>query len=160
MKRYKNMLMINAIKAIILLVIFVGTSCDAEMYIDPADSSKTHFSPPSWIIGTWLGEKSDSIVSPNYEIFEFTQGNFIVSNYGDEYSPAINFNRHINGSSWKPEVLYELKKNNEYEIVIKSLATTSSYRFVKISDTEIMYHYIFNKDHTEPEGPYRLRKMN
>ena len=142
----------------ILIIIITSTACGADNYIDPANSSKTHFSPPTWIIGKWVGERTDLIISPNYEIFEFTESNFIGSSL-EGTSGYLNFNRYINGNSWKPEVLSEKKQSTEYEIIIKATGTPSSYRFVKISDTEIMYHFLHNKDLSEPETPYRLIKM-
>lgn len=155
-----NLLIKNRNKIISNLLAFALiialTSCDANMYIDPANSSKAHFSPPSWIIGVWISKEADTIHSPRYEILEFTDGNFIGSAYNDQYRES--FNHMINANSWAYEVLYEIKKSDEYEVVIKYLGNPSSHRFVKILDNQIMYHYLHNKDLSEPGTPILYQK--
>lgn len=145
-------------KLLVLLVILLMISCDANMYIDPVDSSKTHFTPPTWIKGVWQSRESDSIHGPKYNLLEFTDGNFIGSMNEGQYRE--NYNRIINGSSWAYELMYEIKTDDEYEIVIGYFGTPRSHRFVRIIDNQIMYHYLHNKELSEPKTPILFERLN
>lgn len=140
----------------VLFIMTLLLSCDSDDSSE--DVQRTYFSPPNWIIGTWQVHSSDSSISPQYNIFEFTRDNFIAKELEEQNLPDVNFNSIIRNSSFDYEV-EEFKTNNTYEIIIRFVGIPSSYRFVKQNDESFVLYYDYNIDYSDPDPPFTFTKV-
>lgn len=140
----------------VLFIMTLLSSCDSDDGSE--DVQRTYFSPPNWIIGTWQVNSSDSSISPQYNIFEFTRDNFIAKELEEQNLPDVNFNSIIRNSSFDYEV-EEFKTNNTYEIIIRFVGIPSSYRFVKQNDESFVLYYDYNIDYSDPDPPFTFTKV-
>lgn len=140
----------------VLFIMTLLLSCDSDDGSE--DDESTYFSPPEWIIGTWKVNSSDSLESPQYNIFKFTRDNFIAKQQEDENTPHYSFNYIIRNSSFDYEV-EEFKTNNTYEIIIRFVGIPSSYRFVKQNDESFVLYYDYNIDYSDPDPPFTFTKV-
>ena len=127
--------MIRIAKLISLLIftISLNSGCSGSYDLwsgsDFSDSDETHFSPPSWIQGTWVGWVRDYT-----RTFEFTEDDFIV----DE---VVRYNERLN--TLRPEYLNATEQisTNTYQITIHAIFSIKIYHFVYVSDTEVSCTY-------------------
>lgn len=138
----------------ILFIFIMILSCDS----DDNNSDDEDVRPPLWIIGNWEGDRSNSVISPSYPIFEFTKDNINGKDWEEFNNPPFNLNRVIRTSSFKYEV-EEINTTDSYEIIIQLANVPTSYKFVKENDSIIVLHYNYNKELLDPEPPYKMYKV-
>jgi len=91
-------------------------------------SSKTYFSPPTWIQGEWRDHDN------SYANFKFTKNDFIVRN--------VSYNERINFLSTKYLNCTERKSSTNYKITILHLSTNQDiYDFEYVSESRITCLY-------------------
>lgn len=110
-----------------LVLLLLVLSCNKD---DPY--SGTHFSPPKWIQGEWIG----MIEYPHFNElnnFTFTKNNFIR----DMDGALIDYNERINWVSEKYFSPTEEITNSYYKINLRAIFFTEVYYFDKLSDSKI-----------------------
>ena len=156
-------------KLIVALGLFMLIACDpGDIDLDgfhtfnwdwaPTGLYTSHFMPPNWIHGLWQGSKEDTLRSPKYDRIEFTINNFIGSEWEQYDTPIVDYNELIINSP-SEYVVQESIGEESYEIIVTHATIKTSYKFVKESDTKILYYYQFNKDVSDPEPPFILYKV-
>ena len=142
---------------IYLTLVAIITGCE-----DVEDKGLTmlHFSPPSWIIGTWESDIPDEEWNLYYlyRVFEFTSDNVIGKSSLEPNVSSMNFNQTINTSEWGLKGFDNIR-NNEYEAILVFAGIHTSHRFEKVNDTTLIYHYLFNKDYPEDEESITMYKV-
>ena len=116
---------------IYLWIVFI-VSCSNS---DESPSTKTHFEPPSWIIGIWEETMSNG---DNGATYEFTSNNFIDRAWPGA-SGGLDYNESINNGFFGLGKIEERNLDSTYEIDLTFAgdAPTTLWKFKKISNTEI-----------------------
>ena len=128
----KNVLLF--LTAILILSCSSDNSDEEDLFVE------VNLSPPEWIIGTWLDESNFG--------WKFSQNNAIWIIQGQEdRNIKMLLERELNNWDFltaKSDVLRENKSDTNYDITEILYSTPSepsefTYRFLKISDTEIRW---------------------
>ena len=122
---------------------------------DESPSIKTHFQPPSWIIGVWEETLPNRGSSATYE---FTSNNFI-----DKAWPGANgrldYNESINNSGVGRKIEERIFGSTyEIDLYIAGDVPTTLWKFKKISDTEI--NCTLKDGHASGIEEFNLQKVN
>lgn len=126
----------------ILFTLFIGmsfiscSSSDDDNTVQQSNPSQSsYFHPPLWIQGSWkIG---------NTSYYKFTNDDFIYVMNGTSYK-AILTQTASNGQTAKVD---ETITDTDYNFVITAGASSGSYKFHKISSTQIQWNNItLNKE--------------
>jgi len=121
---------------------------------DESPSTKTHFHPPSWIIGVWEETMPNGVSSATYE---FTSNNFIDKEWPGA-NEGLDFNEFINISVSRKIVERISGSTYEIDLYLAGDVPTSLWKFKKISDTEI--NCILKDGLSSPIEEFNLQKIN
>ncbi|QSW88305.1 hypothetical protein J0383_18830 [Flavobacterium endoglycinae] len=115
---------------ILLLTTLIIFSCSSS---EDSNSKNNSLNPPAWIQGTWA-QKYGSNGSYTYQpTFIFTKNDFctISLNSSSCISESLNNTPDLK--------INESRTNSEYKFSLKTNGVTTSYRFIKVSDSKIEY---------------------
>jgi len=122
----------------LFLALSLTSSCSDNLEIDLFN--ETYFSPPEWIIGTWVVSEDDNEEYSFVQSLEFTRDNFIVNPNGEAHE-RIDFNQYINEmrnifTSQEADIRVQ-STENQYRLSISPPIVTDNYTFKKIDDQTI-----------------------
>jgi hypothetical protein len=114
---------------------FLFLSCSSSSD-DNSSNSSNQITPPSWIQGTWLQTLSTNplITQPSFR-FKPNDFCFITSNLEICQAQSIQqLPQSVASTSVEQKI-----NDNEYKLSITTQGLTTTYRFIKISNTKIEY---------------------
>ena len=122
-------------KVLLIGLTFLFLSCSSSSDENSSNSSN-QITPPSWIQGTWLQTMStDPLITQ--PLFRFKPNDFCVISSGVEICQAQNIQQAAqSGASTNVE---QTINDNEYRLSMTIQGQTTTYRFIKISNTKIEY---------------------
>lgn len=122
-------------KILLISLTFLFLSCSSSSD-DNSNNSSNQITPPSWIQGTWLQTTStDPLITDPFCRFKSNDFCFILSS--SEICQAQNIQQAAqSGASTNVE---QIINDNEYELSMTIQGLTTTYRFIKISNTKIEY---------------------
>jgi len=126
-------------KKLLLLLTFVCLlGCSSSDDNKTENSSSTSINPPSWLIGTWANNYAGDTSSPIYKpLFRFKNNDFCVLSSSMEICQAENI-KNASQAGAKTSVK-ETATDKEYELSMTIQSLTTTYKFIKISNTKIEY---------------------
>jgi hypothetical protein len=103
---------------------------------DNSSNSSYQITPPSWIQGTWLQTITTDPLITN-PVFRFKPNDFCSISSGLETCQAQSIQQAAqSGASTNVE---QIINDNEYQLSMTIQGQTSTFRFIKISNTKIEY---------------------
>lgn len=122
-------------KILLISLTFLFLSCSSSSD-DNASNSSNQITPPSWIQGTWLQTMStDPLITQ--PVFRFKPDDFCVISSSIEICQAQSILQAAqSGASTNVE---QTINDNEYRLSMTIQGQTTTYRFIKISNTKIEY---------------------
>ncbi|MFC0776564.1 hypothetical protein [Flavobacterium sp. HJSW_4] len=122
---------------ILLLTVLIIFSCSSS---EENNSKSKSLNPPSWIQGTWA-QKYGSNGSYTYQpTFRFTKNDFCVLSTNSSICILESSN---NATDLKID---ETTTDSEYKFSFSTKGVTTSYRFIKISNSKIEHDIYSNQD--------------
>lgn len=122
-------------KILLISLTFLFLSCSSSSD-DNTSNSSNQITPPSWIQGTWLQTMStDPLITQPF--LRFKPNDFCVISSSLETCQAQSIQQAAqSGASTNVE---QTINDNEYRLSMTIQGQTTSYRFIKISNTKIEY---------------------
>lgn len=122
-------------KVLLIGLTFLFLSCSSSSD-ENSSNSTNQITPPSWIQGTWLQTMStDPLITQ--PLFRFKPNDFCVISSSVEICQAQNIQQAAqSGASTNVE---QTINDNEYRLSMTIQGQTTTYRFIKISNTKIEY---------------------
>ena len=122
-------------KILLISLTFLFLSCSSSSD-DNSNNSSNQITPPSWIQGTWLQTMSTDPLITN-PVFRFKSNDFCVISSSLEICQAQSIQQAAqSGASTNVE---QTINDNEYRLSMTIQGRTTTYRFIKISNTKIEY---------------------
>lgn len=116
-----------------LTLLFLSCSSSSD---DNANNSNNQITPPSWIQGTWLQTMStDPVITQ--PLFRFKPNDFCVLSSILEICNAQNIQQASQAGATTN--VQQTIKDSEYTLSITIQSLTTTYSFIKISNTKIEY---------------------
>jgi hypothetical protein len=122
-------------KILLISLTFLFLSCSSSSD-DNSSNSSNQITPPSWIQGTWLQTMSTDLLITN-PVFRFKPNDFCVLSSSLEICNAQNIQQASQAGATTN--VQQTITDNEYTLSMTIQSQTTTYKFIKISNTKIEY---------------------